>query len=474
MSWTQVSSTRYERPFDTIETFYRAIAAAGAPLNKEHYLITCTARLQAPLPPASAVEQAWKALRQLYPQLVADAVETDRGPRFVYEAVTSTAELDAWARDTFHIDPARSAEDLYEQLTPSPRFHLYYLPATAELVFRTPHWRMDGIGLLHLQSAFVQLLADGTVPVVDGSEAARLCAGLDSVAAGLGSIENPGGLSEADAADEELQPFLGEEGGRKGMLKLPTLPVALPAGPRRLLQSFDPDTTQHLLSACKARNITVPAAAHAALALAAVRFALHRPEQHEQQPQDYVGFNAIDLRRYLPAPWNGPAAAVSLYHTGLPFRVPLPSAAGATTHPSDEFTRLSQTFTALYRRNLSLSTPRNVFRFLPAYVERVMQVLSRAPADPLEGASHPELSSMGRVNDTLTAEEVRGRVRTVRVTTWWVAVEVINRLLLTNVWTWEERMVLSVNWNEAFYAPELVEGLLGAWREELVRGLLAG
>ncbi|RAH77595.1 hypothetical protein BO86DRAFT_403595 [Aspergillus japonicus CBS 114.51] len=112
----------------------------------------------------------------------------------------------------------------------------------------------------------------------------------------------------------------------------------------------------------------------------------------------------------------------------------------------------------------ALSTPRNVFRFLPAYVE----------PDPLEGASHPELSSMGRVNDTLTAEEVRGRVRTVRVTTWWVAVEVINRLLLTNVWTWEERMVLSVNWNEAFYAPELVEGLLGAWREELVRGLLAG
>ncbi|KAL4894455.1 hypothetical protein BDV59DRAFT_175509 [Aspergillus ambiguus] len=476
MSWTQVSPIRYERPFDSIEQFYRTVAAAGAPLNKEHYLITCTVRLQSPLPPVHAVEQAWKALRHVYPQLAAEP-EIGGGERFAYDVLTSATELNAWTRATFHVEPDRSADDLYEQLAPSPRFHLYYLLGTSELVFRTPHWRIDGIGLLHLQSAFLQLLADGTKPILDGTEPSRLCPSLDAVVAGISPAPASSLAATAAAADEELQPFLYE--GRT--LTLPTLPNILPTTPKRLLRSIDSGTTDRLLSACSTRKITVTAAAHAALALAARQFSL----TPQQEQQDYVGFNAIDLRRYLPVPWNGPDAAISLYHTGLPFRMPLhpssPACIGsaeaetaATTTTAlreTEFVRLANAFTSLYRRDLAQETPRNVFGFLPAYVDKVMQVLSRAPTDPRQGPAHPELSSMGKLNELL-ATEVKGTERTLRVAEWWVAVEVINRLLLTNVWTWDHQLVLSVNWNEAFYERELVEGLFGRWREELVMGLI--
>ncbi|OJJ77734.1 hypothetical protein ASPBRDRAFT_36995 [Aspergillus brasiliensis CBS 101740] len=464
MSWTQVSPNRYERPFDSIESFYRVIAAAGAPLNKEHYLITCTLQLS-PLPPSSAVEQAWKALRHVYPQLAAEPEVNGNGSeRFVYETITSTTQLDTWAQETFHIDPDRSANDLYEQLTPSPRVHLYYLPSTSEIVFRTPHWRIDGIGLHHMQSAFLQLLADGNVHPIDGTEPSRLCPSVDQAIADS-DLSHASSLNEAAAtaaSNQELQPCLIQT--ENGNLMLPTLPNILPTTPKRILHHLDRTTTTRLLDACSAHNITITAATHAALALTGLQFAPH-PE--EKKP-DYVGFNPLDLRRYLPEPWNGPAAAVSLYHTGLPFRIPLYP---APVEKRDEFLRLAREFTSLYRRNLAKETPQNVFDFLPTYVGRVMQVLGAAPPDPLLAPAHPELSSMGRV-DKLLKTEVEGKERTVRVEEWWVAIEVINRLLLTQVWTFDGELVLSVHWNEAFYERSLVEGVFRRWREVLVQGLL--
>ncbi|GLA16489.1 hypothetical protein AnigIFM62618_003071 [Aspergillus niger] len=463
MSWTEVSPNRYERPFDSIETFYRAVAAAGAPLNKEHYLITCTLQLS-PLPPATAVEQAWKALRHVYPQLAAEPEPDSNGSdRFVYKAITSTTQLDGWAKETFHVDIDRTANDLYEQLTPSPRVHLYYLPSTSEVVFRTPHWRIDGIGLHHMQSAFLQLLADGTVHPIDGTEPSRLCPAVDQAIADS-DLPKAVPLDEATAtasSNKELQPCLTQT--ENGNLMLPTLPNVLPSTPKRILRHIDSATTARLLDACSAHKITITAATHAALALTGLQFALHP----EKKP-DYVGFNPLDLRRYLPEPWNGSAAAVSLYHTGLPFRIPLYP---AQVEKREEFIRLAQEFTSLYKRNLAKEAPQNLFDFLPTYVGRVMQVLGAAPPDPLLAPAHPELSSMGRVNQLLKTE-VKGKEWTVKVEEWWVAIEVINRLLLTQVWTFNGELVLSVHWNEAFYERGFVEGVFERWREELIGGLL--
>ena len=40
MSWKEVRPGRFERPFDTLEAFYRGIAAGGAELAKEHWTIS--------------------------------------------------------------------------------------------------------------------------------------------------------------------------------------------------------------------------------------------------------------------------------------------------------------------------------------------------------------------------------------------------------------------------------------------------
>lgn len=82
----------------------------------------------------------------------------------------SAQALEAWLHETFIVEPeGTSADSLYSTLKPPSVFQLHYLPHARELLFRTPHWRIDGIGLLHLQHAFFRILADGAVDVVQGS-----------------------------------------------------------------------------------------------------------------------------------------------------------------------------------------------------------------------------------------------------------------------------------------------------------------
>ncbi|KAE8138132.1 hypothetical protein BDV38DRAFT_282432 [Aspergillus pseudotamarii] len=315
MSWHPVSTNRYERAFDSLEKFYWGIAEAGAPLQKQHHL---------------------------YPQIAAVADET--GTRLTY-TVPSPEELEAWVYDTFLIVEESSATHLYQTLPPSSLFCLYYLPRPRELLFRTPHWRIDGIGLMYLQTAFLRILADGPVQTqLDGSEAARLAPSLDEAA--LVPPEATPTMSEA--ADAELEVLL------KG---LPGVPIA--TQPRILLAS----------------------------------------------------------------------AAVTVYHTGIPFSVDL-----AASH---DFASLAVAFAQGYKRDLSRDEPRNIFTFLAEYVRKILGLLGAASPDPLQAPAHPELSSVGVVNDYLPAEY-----------------EGIARKL---------EMQLAVNWNKSFYEEEFVATFLDSW-----------
>ncbi|OGM50113.1 hypothetical protein ABOM_001389 [Aspergillus bombycis] len=251
MPWQPVSTNRYDRAFDSLEKFYRGIAEVA---------------------PVKEVRQAWKALRRQYPQIA--AVEDEPGTRLT-DTVPSPEELEAWVHDTFFVEVGNSATHLYQTLSPSSLFYLYYLPRSCELLFRTPHWRVDGIGLMYLQATFLRILADGPAETqLDGSEAARLAPSLDKAA--LVPPEVTPALSEA--ADAELEVLL------KGLpgVSIATQRRILPGTTRRLQCGASRQTTKRIIAACKARRLTVMTAGE---------------------------FNLFDLRKYLSAPYNGPDAA---------------------------------------------------------------------------------------------------------------------------------------------------------------------
>ncbi|OJJ36261.1 hypothetical protein ASPWEDRAFT_52065 [Aspergillus wentii DTO 134E9] len=454
MPWHQVSPGHFERQFDSLEIFYRAIADAGAPLKRQHYLISSSVRLKQ-IPPPDQVKQTWKALRQQHPQIA--ALPDESGTRLTYTS-PSPADLEAWADETFIVESVDSSGDhLYKTLQPSPLFKLYYLPGTRELLFRAPHWRIDGIGLMHLQAAFLRILANGPPADLqfDGSEAARLSPSFDEAA----SIPLEAGDSIYQAADAELDVF------RNGLpsISIPTLPNALPTAPRRMISGFSAGTTQRIISACKAHGITVTTAAHAALVVATLPYAQVNfdPATRGCGGGKYTCFNAIDLRKYLPAPYSSSSTAVSIYHTGIPFSVDLSL--------NNTFTSMASVLAKGYSRNLSKDEPRNALQFQAEYVRKVLELLGAAPEDPLRAPAHPELSSIGVVNGYLQAD-YEGKASRHEVEDWWIAVEVINRLLCTNVWTWNGEMKLNVNWNEAFYDEDFVINFLDEWKMALVEG----
>lgn len=457
MPWQQVSPARYERDFDSLERFYRAIAALGAPLNKEHYFLSCVVRLKI-LPSPEKVQQAWKALRQLYPQIA--AVVNERGTGLVY-TVPSPEDLETWVQDTFIVESAENTADtLYNKTPPSPLFKLYYLPGSRELLFRTPHWRIDGIGMMYLQSALFRILANGPLSSlsIDGTEAARLAPSLDEAA----SVPTEATPAISESADAELSAVL----TGSSPISIATEPNSLPTTTRRVTLSFSPQTSQRIIAACKSRSLTITTAAHAALITATLPHAQHNfdPSTRGQAGGRYIGFNAIDLRKYLPPPWNGPDAAVSIYHTGVPCSIELES--------NNDFSSLAATIGNIYRRNLARDNPRNMFNFLPEYVRKVRGLLGAAPADPLRAPAHAELSSIGVVDDYLPSRyESTGNGDDIEAEDWWIGVEVINRLLLINIWTWQGVMTLSVNWNEAFYQDEFVHRFLDEWKDVLLKEL---
>ncbi|KAJ5160385.1 uncharacterized protein N7482_007389 [Penicillium canariense] len=316
----------------------------------------------------------------------------ESGTRFRY-TVPSSTEVDAWVQETLVVDPGSSANDIYEKEQPSSLFLLFYLPQARELLFRVPHWRIDGIGLMYLQTAFLRILSNGPSEEIqlDGLEAKYLAPSLDQAAA----VQLETTAATSQAADEELGVFI------RGLpsISISTLPN----------HEFNSETCG-------------------------------------QGGGKYTGFNAIDLRKYLPVPYNGPEAAASIYHTGIPVSIDL------AVHKY--FESIAAEFHYGYRQ----------------YVNKVLELLNTQPPDPLHAPAHPELSSIGLINDHLQAKN-EGSASTIDVEEWWVAIEAINRLLLTNVWTRSDRMCLSVIWNEAFYEDSFVVKFLEEWEQTVLKEL---
>ncbi|KAL5344880.1 hypothetical protein ACLOAV_010277 [Pseudogymnoascus australis] len=410
MPWQETAPGRYEREFGSIEQFYRQIAASGAIIQKQQFLISCSIRLKES-PSVAGLQRAWKALRFLYPQIATEPDES--GSRLIY-TVPSQESIQTWMRETFIVDAeCNSAGNLYTCVKPTAFFKIYYMPLSREILFRTPHWRIDGTGLQILQNVFLQVLADGPPSIIfDGSEVIRLAPSLNEAA----SVPREPTPQVSRASDAELNVF------QSGP---PSAPIATllnisPASPQRYRTTFSTEMTERIVS------------------------------------------SSLDLRKYLSAPWNGPQSAVSLYHTGLPFSIDL--------NKHQDFNAITAEMGAIHARTLRNDESQNAIEFLSSYVKKALGLLSAAPEDPLKAPAYQTLSSLGVVDNYLQRKHC-GKVATVEIEDWWLGVEIINRVLGTTLWTWNGRLNLSVSYNEAFYERSFVEQFIDGWGRELTKAL---
>jgi hypothetical protein len=116
LNWKEVAPGRYERAIDESEEVYVLVAAAAAPLNKEHWSLTVAIKVdQFTTDFVNEVQQAWKTFRYDHPSV---ATFIEDGKR-VYN-VAKQDELDSWIKETFVVETA-SATELYSSLRPVKR-----------------------------------------------------------------------------------------------------------------------------------------------------------------------------------------------------------------------------------------------------------------------------------------------------------------------------------------------------------------
>ncbi len=441
MPWKETSVGHLERPFESLERFYRAISAGGVALNREHFVISAVLRLRLSLSAGDseqALRHAWKTLRYDFPQIAAYG----RGDTYIYK-VPTTSTIDSWLSETFIVEQATSTTtNVCGSSAPTDLAKMHYFPHTSEVLFRSSHWRIDGIGSLHLLNHFLKILAHPR-PIEFRDEGRNLCVGLDE-ATNVPLEVTPG--MEGSATDLLLQ-FI----NNVPSIGLPTSTNQTPGGSARCQFTFTPLLTSSVVARCKASGFSVTAATHAAIVCATSQRAVM-----ETPARKYTSFANFDLRKYCPPPYNGANKAVSNFHTGIPVVIT----------PST-FQDNAVQFQKLYSRRLNAPGQENIFAFLACYVDKVHTLFTQPPPPGSLAPSEPSLSSLGIIDDFIAHRYGD----TVEVTDFWLGVDMLSRQLMVYVWTHRGELTLSACFNQEFYVQKFVEEFLASVKDILLKGL---
>nr|XP_001396947.2 hypothetical protein ANI_1_1428134 [Aspergillus niger CBS 513.88] len=415
MSWTK-QIDHWSRPLDCHDRLFQFIGESGKPLGREHWLTVGAVQLDFPNSSPEItiprLRNAWKSLRMRYPDIAGEL----HGHEKRYYPITSASALESWCNNTFKIeDLAQSADDLFTHHLRIADRHAtaHWIPSSQEFCIVSAHWRWDGTGLAMVLDQFLSELQNPittTTASFDGSEATRLIPSLDTV-------------------------------------------IALPAKSLRTEHVIPAEQATALRRACRARNITLTTAMHASAIIETARAA------NSTDPSSrYISWQAFDLRKYLPPPYDGPIHGPSLRMVGLPLNV--------EATPTTSWSDLVDTIQPLYRQSWNLADSDMMFVRVP-FVEKATAMFQAAAAAGAAQPTEPNINSLGPVDRLI--RESYGEVKVKGLV---LMVQMLAQQLYVHCWSWRDELHLSASYNEAYYEPVFVEAWLRAMRENMVRNLL--
>ncbi|KAF7558289.1 hypothetical protein G7Z17_g64 [Cylindrodendrum hubeiense] len=442
MDWTNVKGNRWERPLDGLEGYFVVMANLSASLceGREHYTLFSKLKLEVDSPDmTSALKHAWKQIRYEQPQ-IATTVE---GMKRVYEVPDEKA-LEEWLASTFVVSPASDAEELYQTVTPIKQATIYYLPASSELVFRGHHHTIDGVGVLLFWDSYLSALASPNKDIQFGDETPRLAPVMQEV---LGYAAQPteAMLEKASAL------FMSWAGSIPGVGPVSKLGAVASGNCRNIELVFPTKTTKELVEACKAENVSLTAAVHAAYVKAIAKHA-----DPESKLSEYVSANQFNLRSYLPEPYNSSKYAVSVFYTPLPYKVGLPASY------QDVVKSLNG-----YYKNAIKSNPEALE--LKGHFTNVLCGAVQTPEFLASPVSKDALvSSLGIAERYVQREYGSGiKVKDIKV-----GVDVVMGMSMFFFYTFQDQLRLVYSFNDGFEEPENIQTYLDEIRDILTKELI--
>ncbi|KAI1186116.1 hypothetical protein F5B17DRAFT_376087 [Nemania serpens] len=311
MAWQKVSDTRWERPVNGLEAYFIFLARTSTSLfhDREHFTLYSKVKLEthsSDLIPA--LRHAWKQIRYEQPQIAV----THDGFKKVYE-VPDTNALEEWLATTFIVSPASNIEEFYSAAKPIDQSMLYYLPATSEIVFRCPHYTVDGTGVLLFWHSYLTALESPTADLKFGDEPTRLAPTMEQI------LSTPGETAD-DLENMGAELFAKWTDCIPGVGAVPQASIPPLGSCRSTELVFPVHTTKALLAACKVKGVTISAAVHAAYIGAIFKYA-----DPEAKPSQYVAANQFNVRPYLPEPYGSSKYCVNNYIASIPYFADLPA-----------------------------------------------------------------------------------------------------------------------------------------------------
>ena len=439
-----MTSGRYERPLDNNELLLKKVADPFKPLEREQWAVNIIARVhfgnQAEEETVAALRRAWIQTRYYHP-LIAALLE---GNSHVYQ-VPDEAALASWVLESFFVHKDKTVEDFLKDAGLLTYSSFHFFPACSEVVMRTHHWLIDGIGSLHLMDQFLTLFsADGNPPSF-GDEWKSLAPSHSEIV-GLASKLAP-------PAEEEAQKLFMSFVANLPSIGLPTESALAPGGTCRSTLAFPRATLRALVAASKRRSVSIGAAVNAAITVATQENATPSP-----LAKNFTSVVFFNHRPYMPAPYNDASAwPMGVWMIGMPFSLP----------PAD-FATQAKALQKVYKQPM-VRTENPALDLYDSYCEKMASALSQPPPPGIPAPSQPQLSSLGVVDGRIQGTYAGKRQASV------LHVEPVLDMMTTPLmmfqWSFGGMFMINACYNECFYQSSYVDKFLARVKEILFQGM---
>lgn len=497
--WRETSPGVWQRDVDEAEKFYYALAKLYEGSGRVFFAMTGHLSVSVDIPQGQtqeAVEQrletalrhGWLALRYDHPT-IASRVSHDPATGQVtktYHTCPGDKERDAWLAETFvPIATGDTGEEWANSDPPAPKIPTLFVlkPHTTasnavrrDLVFRSPHEIVDGIGTLHMFNNLIRLVANAyeakssyKIPSFDGSESKNLSPPF-RVAANVPT-----------EMTERQKQHLSEQNAHKaaasqdhGDIKVLAVPYQqgnnAPGKHQRVALDFSERDTAALTAACRGLKATVTHAFHAAIAMA-----VRDVQERSSKPQQvrYVNYILRNERKSCVDPYNTPKHAVAVYHSvsgrALTVDMTLP-ATGDAVDPADrvsEFRSIIEKMRHFYEAvrddadHYALSLP-----IWEAGCPELPKSDASPPVPPPNPKPSASISSMGNVDAIIASKHGQ-----IAVDKPWVTGEELGNGLGLFLGTFRSKMSLSAAYNDAWHNKAEVEDFVHRCRDIVLTGL---
>jgi len=489
--WRRTAPGVWQRGVDEVEAFYSTMALLYEGSGRMFFGITGFLSFAAEAPkdmtPAVAERQmdealakAWIKLRYDHPTLASQVTLERETQQWIktYREFGSEGDQNDWLEKTLvPISNGQTGLQWANSDPPAPLLPTLFVVrppiATAEksrirrdLVFRSPHDVIDGIGTLIMLNNFINHVSkaydQGSAfkpPVLDGSESANLSPTY-RVAANILPA-----LTEAQKA--QMAAILAQKTELKEDTEVEVLSVpfrhgaVIPGCHKRAALTLSKGQTLRLLRACKVAGVTPTHVFHTAAAMVTRDI---QPTPNEAKRVRYVSYILRNERANCSEPYNTTKHPVAVYHSvsGQSIVVDmdlLPAGEQQDSHArKEDFLSIVSRMKAFYHgvrddddhgalapSLWALGTPR-----LPPVAQS-----PPLPVPPPNPSPSVSISSMGRV-DSIVARTSGS----IRVYDAWVTGEELGNGLGLFLGTFDEELSLSAAYNDAWHTEEEVADFL--------------